>query len=225
VSIRALVLDYGGVLSLPQDAASVGRMIEHLRTAAGPPVDGELFRRVYRHSRPAFDSGLMTGEQYWRGVAEGCGLDPADVDLAYLIARDVESWTQLNEPMVWFVHDVRPRVHRLAIISNMTPNTLVSMREHFGWLALFDECVFSCELGTNKPGREIYEHCIRRLGLRAEECLFVDDSAENVLGAREVGMAAIRFECMEQFLEGLRAFELVPSTTQRGTEEAQSFAG
>jgi len=179
-------------------------MIEHFG------VNGELFRRVYRQNRPAFDSGLVTGEQYWCGVAEGCGLDPASVDLVYLIKRDVKSWTQLNEAMVRFVRDMRDRVHRLAIISNMTPNTLAFMREHFGWLALFDACVFSCELGTNKPGREIYEHCIRRLGLRAEECLFVDDSAENVRGAREVGMATIRFECMEQFLASLKAFELVP---------------
>jgi len=178
-------------------------MIEHFG------VNGELFRRLYRQNRPAFDGGLVTGEQYWRGVAEGCGLDPDDVDLAYLIAQDVQSWTQLNEAMVQFVRDLRNRVHRLAIISNMTRNTLDSMRREFQWLGLFDACVFSCELGTNKPGREIYEHCLLQLDLRADECLFVDDSAENVRGAREVGMATIRFECMKQFLAGLQAFELV----------------
>jgi putative hydrolase of the HAD superfamily len=201
--IRALILDYGGVLSLPQDAASVDRMIESLA------VDRDLFRRSYRRNRPAFDSGLVSGDQYWRGVAKGCGLDPAGVDLSYLIAQDIQSWTQLNEAMVRFVADVRSRVHRLAIISNMTQNTLVSMREHFDWLALFDECVFSCELGTNKPGGEIYQYCVRRLGLQAGECLFVDDSAENVRGAQDVGMAAIRFESMEQFLVELGAFDLV----------------
>jgi putative hydrolase of the HAD superfamily len=201
--VRALVLDYGGVLSLPQDPASVGRMVEHLG------VDEELFRRVYRRNRPAFDSGAVTGEQYWRRVVKGCGLDPERLDLGYLIAQDVQSWTQLNEAMVWFVQDVRQRVHRLAMISNMTMNTLVSMRRNFNWLALFDECVFSCELGSNKPGREIYEHCVRRLGIEAKECLFVDDSAENVQGARAVGMAAIRFECVGPFLAALAAFDLV----------------
>lgn len=201
--VRALILDYGGVLSLPQDAASVDRMIAHLG------VDRDLFRRVYRQSRPAFDSGLVTGEQYWRGVVGGCGLDPDGVDLAPLIALDVQSWTQLNEVMVRFVADARPRVHRLAIISNMTQNTLIYMREHFEWLALFDECIFSCEIGTNKPSSEIYTYCLRRLGLRAEECLFVDDSARNVQGALDVGMAGIRFEFMEQFWAELDAFDLV----------------
>lgn len=207
VPVRALVLDYGGVLTLPQDAASVERMVEHLG------VNGHLFRHVYRQNRPAFDSGRVTGEQYWRRVVEGCGLAPTSVELDYLIALDVESWTQLNRAMVRFVADVRPRVHRMAIISNMTHNTLVSMREHFDWLQLFDASVFSCEIGSNKPGRAIYETCLCRLGLPASECLFVDDSVENVQGARDVGMAAIRFEsCVavatEQFLDELKAFDL-----------------
>jgi putative hydrolase of the HAD superfamily len=91
----------------------------------------------------------------------------------------------------------------------MTPNTLVSMRERFEWLSLFDACVFSCEIGTIKPGSEIYEHCLGELELRADECLFVDDSAENVQGARKVGMAAIRFETTDQFLAELEGYELV----------------
>jgi putative hydrolase of the HAD superfamily len=202
-AIRGLVLDYGGVLTLPQDTASVDRMVVYLE------LDRDAFRRVYRAQRPVYDSGQVSGEQYWRGVIQGCGLDPDQVDLSYLIAQDIQSWTQLNQAMVQFVHQVRQRVYRLAIISNMTRNTLDSMRRHFEWLALFDECVFSCELGTNKPGREIYEHCLRKLDLRADECLFVDDSAENVRGAREVGMAAIRFESTDRFLIELEAFELV----------------
>lgn len=201
--VRALVLDYGGVLSLPQDAASVDRMVERLG------LDRGLFRHVYRQKRPAYDRGIVTGEQYWRGVAEGCGLDPCAVDLSYLIEQDVQSWTQLNETMVRFVTDVRRRVQRLGIISNMTRNTLVSMRRHFEWLALFDACVFSCEVGTNKPEREIYERCLRELELCADECLFVDDSAENVQGALDVGMAAIRFRTTERFLAELEGFELI----------------
>jgi putative hydrolase of the HAD superfamily len=91
----------------------------------------------------------------------------------------------------------------------MTMNTLVSMRRNFYWLALFDECVFSCEMGSNKPGHAIYETCLRRLGLPAGTCLFVDDSVENVRGAQEVGMAAIVFESTGQFLAELQRYELV----------------
>ena len=203
VRIRGLILDYGGVLTLPQDAASVEWMVAYL------DVDGDLFRWVYRQNRPAFDRGAVTGEEYWRGVVEGCGLDPAGVDVEPLVALDVQSWTQLNGAMVQFVRDVKRRVYRLAMISNMTQTTLVKMRRDFDWLGLFDACVFSCELGVNKPDAAIYQECARRLGLQTGECLFVDDSAKNVRGAREVGMAAIRFEGAEQFWPELEQFGLV----------------
>jgi putative hydrolase of the HAD superfamily len=202
-SVRGLILDYGGVLTWPQEAASVEEMVGYLG------VDGDLFRRIYRRNRAAFDSGSVTPEQYWRGVVEGCGLDSAGVDVEPLIDLDVRSWTQLNEAMVQFVRDVRHRVHRLAILSNMTESTLVWMREHLAWLALLDACVFSCELGVNKPDAAIYGECARRLGVEASECLFVDDSAENVQGARKVGMAAIRFEGVAPFLAELGRYELV----------------
>ena len=201
--VRGLILDYGGVLTLSQDAASVTGMVELLEVEEG------LFRRVYRQRRPDFDAGRVSGEAYWRGVIGDCGLDPAGVDIGRLIELDVQSWTQLNPAMVQFVGDVRSRVHRLAIISNMTQTTLVWMRKHLEWLALFDACVFSCEIGVNKPDPAIYALCARRLGLDAGECLFVDDSAKNVKGAREIGMAAIRFEGVEPFVAELGTYELV----------------
>ena len=202
-SVRGLVLDYGGVLTLSQDAASVQAMVEHLGVEEG------LFRRVYRQRRPEFDAGRVSGEGYWRGVIGDCGLDPEGVDISYLIELDVQSWTQLNPAMIQFVRDVRSCVHRLAMLSNMTQTTLVWMRRRFEWLALFDACVFSCEIGVNKPDAAIYALCARRLGLEAGECLFVDDSARNVKGAREAGMAAIRFEGVEPFMAELGTYELV----------------
>jgi 2-haloacid dehalogenase len=44
-----------------------------------------------------------------------------------------------------------------------------------------------------KPDRAIFDLLLSRYGLRAEECLFIDDSATNVAGARAVGMAAHHF--------------------------------
>jgi HAD superfamily hydrolase (TIGR01509 family) len=82
----------------------------------------------------------------------------------------------------------------------MVEDTLVLMRRRYDWLDLFDELVFSCELGVNKPEREIYEVCLRRLDVDPNECLFVDDSAKNVQGAIEVGMHTIQFENFPQFM-------------------------
>lgn len=198
--VRALILDYGGVLSLPQDAGSVQRMADIVRQ------DCDGFRQVYRTQRVSYDSGLVSGKEYWRGLLEHYGIKADGFDILPLIRHDIQSWTQINEPMLQFVADHRDRVHRLAILSNMTRETLAFMRRNFYWLELFDEQTYSCEVGCSKPSRRIYEHCLDRLGVSAGDCLFVDDSTENVRGALKVGIPAIRFRNTAQFLAELGQF-------------------
>jgi putative hydrolase of the HAD superfamily len=73
---------------------------------------------------------------------------------------------------------------------------------------LFDAEVFSCMVGCVKPERKIYDDCLRRLGLSAEECLFVGDGGSNELaGARDAGMSTV-------FVSGVIA-ELWPERVQQ----------
>ena len=45
-----------------------------------------------------------------------------------------------------------------------------------------------------KPDVKIYEAFLRKYGLSAEECLFVDDREENVNGAQAAGMNTFQFK-------------------------------
>ena len=80
---------------------------------------------------------------------------------------------------------------------------MVLMRRRYDWLELFDALIFSCELGINKPQREIYEICLRQLDMSPNECLFVDDSVANVEGALAVGMHGLKFDTFERFIKEL----------------------
>jgi putative hydrolase of the HAD superfamily len=48
-------------------------------------------------------------------------------------------------------------------------------------------------LRISKPSPEIYEHCLRGLGVAAQDALFLDDRPSNVQGAEAVGMHSILF--------------------------------
>ena len=55
--------------------------------------------------------------------------------------------------------------------------------------AVFDEAVFSCDVGLNKPDPRFYEITCQRLGVRPEECLYIGDgSSHELTGAASVGM-------------------------------------
>lgn len=58
-----------------------------------------------------------------------------------------------------------------------------------GGLALFFHEVFlSYELGMRKPHKETFIEVINRLGLDPSETLFIDDSAQHLIGAKEAGL-------------------------------------
>jgi len=58
--------------------------------------------------------------------------------------------------------------------------------------------VISGEVGMRKPERRIYEHLLQRLGLPAQQCVFVDDLPGNVTAAVEVGMVGVVHRSFEQ---------------------------
>ena len=57
----------------------------------------------------------------------------------------------------------------------------------------FDGTIVSAYEGCVKPGAEIFQRLLDRFHLRAEECFFVDDLAENVDGAKRVGIDGFVF--------------------------------
>jgi putative hydrolase of the HAD superfamily len=195
--IRALVLDYGGVISKPQNPHNVNNILQILNQ------NDCDFRKVYQSKRENYDNGQLSGEEYWLSILQYFGLDQNDSQVTSLIQEDVKSWTQINDSMVQFIKENREKLHKLAIISNLTRDILSFMKKHFKWLELFDELIFSCEIGRNKPDTRIFEACLRRIEMPPQECLFVDDLAENVHGAMKMGMKVIHFKSFFQFWQEL----------------------
>ena len=195
--IRALILDYGGVISQPQNPQNVNNILHILQQ-----IDND-FNQIYQNKRASYDSGHISGEEYWKNILQHYGLEPVNSSIPKLIQEDVKSWTVINDSMIEFVKESRSKIHKLAIISNMTRDTLAFIRGHFNWLELFDELIFSCDIGINKPDKRIYEACLTTLNLPSHECLFVDDSADNIRGAVEVGINTIHFKSFPEFLQEL----------------------
>ena len=64
--------------------------------------------------------------------------------------------------------------------------------------SLFDDVIFSCNVGMLKPDRRIYELAMNRLNVLPSECMFVGDGGSNELyGAKSVGMKTVFTEALE----------------------------
>jgi putative hydrolase of the HAD superfamily len=94
---------------------------------------------------------------------------------------------------------------KTAILSNMGDVNLAYMRKHFDWLAGFTHLTWSCELLTAKPDPAIYRHTLDKLGVAANEAIFIDDIPANIAAARALGIDGIVFTAVEQLRRDLES--------------------
>ncbi|PVE46020.1 HAD family phosphatase [Pararhodobacter aggregans] len=98
----------------------------------------------------------------------------------------------IREPIAgtWALIDrLKAKGLRLFAITNFAAETWpVALRVHPRLGEDFEDVIVSGQVGLLKPGAAIYRLLLERHGLAAEDCLFIDDSAGNVAGARAVGM-------------------------------------
>jgi putative hydrolase of the HAD superfamily len=196
-----LILDYGNVLSRPQDQTWMDRVARELG------ADADAFRAAYWRHRHAYDADLPAAD-YWRRVLAAARPDaatPAEVTL--LIECDVASWGIYHDEVWAVAADFRRRGGRTAFLSNSGPEVMARVRADRPLEARFDAVIISCEVGVSKPDPRIYRLCLERLGLSAHDTLFVDDRADNIAGAARVGLRTLHWEGLHT-LDHLRALLL-----------------
>jgi epoxide hydrolase-like predicted phosphatase len=70
---------------------------------------------------------------------------------------------------------------------------------------LVDTVIISAEEGLAKPDERIFHLALERLGVVAQEALFIDDLAVNVEAARRVGIKSVHFQKTDQAVEEIKA--------------------
>ncbi len=191
--LRAVIFDYGKVLSLPPSEADWRALSE----AAGVPF--EKFPGLYWGHRDVYDRREVTAEQYWAQVA---GRNLSENQVTELIAMDDAQWTKENHEMVRLSRQLREAGIKTAVLSNMQVDMLRVLRDKFRWLDEFEVQMYSCEVGMVKPAPEIYLECARRLGIEPAQGLFLDDKQPNIDGAARTGMHTLLFQGDRSEAEG-----------------------
>lgn len=184
-TIRAFIIDYGGVLMRTADPTPRRELERQFDLSFGEAAD-LIFRS------PRWDDvqhGRIDSDTFWADVGERVGLEGDDLQA---FRRRFWSGDRLDEELLELIHHVRAEGYATALLSNAPPD-LRSYLEELGVIDAFDLIVISGEEGVVKPAPVIYERVLERLGVVPEEALFVDDMRSNVEAARRVGLHATRF--------------------------------
>jgi putative hydrolase of the HAD superfamily len=193
VSVKAVLFDYGMVLSGPPDPAAWSR----LRTITN--LSEDLLHREYWAHRHAYDRGELTAETYWHKAATGAGIVLTPSQLSELIAADVDFWSTLNPPMLEWTQCLQSAGIRTGILSNMPGAMETGLRARHPWIENFDHNTWSHSLRLAKPEPAIYLHAAQGLNTPPANILFIDDRIENIDAAINTGMQAIQYTTHHAF--------------------------
>ncbi len=193
--IRAVVSDFGGVLTAPLMLA-FARLQED--TGASPEMFGAaLFRAAAADGgrNPLFE--LEVG-----AIPEAEFTGTLERELGVLLERPVSlhgfgerylGALAPNDELFAYYRELHGSGTRLAICTNNVREWEPHWRPLLPIDEIFETVVDSGFVGVRKPDPAIYAIVLERLGLPAAECAFVDDIAVNVHAAIELGFAGVHF--------------------------------
>jgi len=166
---------------------------------------------------PEWNHAMDAGRDRAAAVAE---LVAAHPDHAGLIRAWVERWDEMLGGEVAGTGDVLAELDaagtRLLALTNWSAETFPLARERFPSFARFDAIVVSGEHGLAKPDPALYRVLVDRHGVVPERAAYVDDRAENVVVAEQLGMTGVVFTDAESLRAALVELGLLPeaSTTR-----------
>lgn len=177
-NIDAILFDLMGVLLFKKKDYLPDPLIDAIDASAGLVTDDAVFKNEilekYRLNEKEFDEAL------------------------HKIANKYEPFQKL-----WGLLPLLKNFYRLAIVNNGTALTLPMLDWKLHFSKYFDLFVSSAKERAKKPDSKIYLTAAKRLGATPEHCLFMDDSLENIEGAKSIGMRTLLWLDKE---EGFKKF-------------------
>jgi putative hydrolase of the HAD superfamily len=204
--VRAIVSDFGGVLTTPLFAAfaafqdEIGISPENLGRALRVGLEESEDLPLYRLER-----GEISEDEFIERLEDG--LETILDHRPHLHHFRQKFWGALhpNEAMIGLMRELKARGLKMAMLTNNVREWEPLWRSMLPVDEIFEEIVDSAFVGCRKPEARIYELTLERIGMPAEACLFIDDLQVNCEGAEAVGMKAVQFRDDEQAIGEIRA--------------------
>lgn len=194
--IRNIIFDIGNVLTdfrwreFLRDKGFEEAMIDRIaRASLESPVWNELDRGVWSTER------LM---------AEFVKLDPeieAELHTAY---DNITGMVTKRDYAIPWIQELKAQGCGVYYLSNFSDKAYVECSDSLDFLPYTDGGILSYRDKVIKPDEKIYRLLLSRYGLKAEECVFLDDTPLNVEAARKLGIHGIVFQTREQAEEELQ---------------------
>jgi glucose-1-phosphatase len=197
-----ILLDLGGVL-IDVDYQATARAFRDL----GHPDFERLYSKAQQdHLFDGFETGALSPAQFRDRIRQV--LDPALSDTV-IDANWNAMLGSVPPERIQLVHRLKER-YQVLLLSNTNAIHVpafeaIIARENgiTDFKQLFHGAYYSCEIGLRKPDASSFLHVLEKHGADPARTLFIDDSIQHVVGARNAGLHAEHLELEHEDVIGL----------------------
>ena len=187
--IKNVVFDIGGVLT-------DYRLVEFL---AEKGFDGTMIKRILKASImspywDAFDRNDLTEDEALEAFAS---LDPEIKEDLFKAYNNIEGMLVPRDYAIPWVKSLKADGLNVYYLSNYSIKAFTECADSVAFMEFTDGGCLSHQEHLTKPDPEIYKRFLDKYDLNPAECIFIDDTKENVEIAVELGFKGIVFESQE----------------------------
>lgn len=188
--IRAVIFDMFETLVTLFD----GRAYLRDAMARDAGISLEQFSELWERGEEDRTLGRITTEDHLNMIFQfyGCSGDTAKRIMEKRILRGNDVFCHPHPDIFPMLRELKRKGMRLALISNAYSDEARLIRQS-AFSEFFDVMCLSCEEGMQKPETAIFTKCLNRLGLEADQCMYVGDGGSGELfAAQKLGMFPVQ---------------------------------
>ena len=193
--IKNIIFDVGGVLLTWNPESYITKIL-------GNEVEEKFFaERIFRsYEWRELDRGSYSVDNLHKRYLEKYPEINDEINLL------MERWYEIIKPInenIALIPKLKEKGYKLYIVSNYVKEAIEEMKRRHSFLDYFDGMIISCYVNYIKPELDIYNSLLKKYKLKANQCLFIDDSKENTNAAEIIGIKTITYTSNHQLLNEL----------------------
>ena len=197
--IRLIIFDLDGVVI----DFSWRQYIDYKSKILG--VNSKTFADTFLPLKEEWDLGKITLSELESSLAHKLGVKKKEIG----VLNGFKKFGKQNKDIRKLIFSLSKK-YKIGAITNVGSSRFkIEKRSYLNDLPL-NGIVASCYLKVKKPDPRIYMYALRRFRASPKEVVFIDDTEENVIAARKLGIASIVFNSPAQLLSGLEKYNIKP---------------
>ena len=167
----------------------------------------QIYNEVFKSTEwLMLDRGLLTEDEAINRICT------RNIENSQIIRNVMDNWYQMLTPIegvVDILKELKIIGYKVYFLSNFHLLAFEDVSKRYDFFRNFDGGIVSYKEKLMKPEKNIYDKLMTSYKINPHESIFIDDTRENIEGAKELGFETIRFTSALELRERLVGYKVL----------------